>query len=450
MSQYPADSGEPVSIKSVILVSEKLDSVGGRVDITEGVSNIDIYEHLDKPYLTGAIAFQDNKDIISSADVGGGERIEITLQSTREETKPVNKTFYLDTIVASSKLGDNAEFFVLHLIEDIGYVSNLTNINQYYSDNPANIIKAISESFLNQKEIGTSGDGQKKMDVIVPNLTPIGAMSWIKNMACTSSGYPFYLTSTLVDDHLSFVDLKTILDSPVMNADIPYIYGQASMPTFNPLDTSKRRVIKDYSFSSTEDLFTLIKKGLVGAEYSYIDVTAKPEFSVFFGTTKNLSKDNKFTFELQEVVDQLENQDNPYYSDAYKINGKSFHEFKSKNIAQVGSTQAYENGSSYSQSEDTAKYKLNIINRSIDSLMKKNPLSMSVNGIDFLDGHTHLTVGRKIAVRFMRNTAAEDTDYFFDNKKSGDYLIFSAKHSFDRDTYLTSLSCLKLSNGDIK
>ena len=65
MSQYPADSGEPVSIKSVILVSEKLDSVGGRVDITEGVSNIDIYEHLDKPYLTGAIAFQDNQDIIS-------------------------------------------------------------------------------------------------------------------------------------------------------------------------------------------------------------------------------------------------------------------------------------------------------------------------------------------------------------------------------------------------
>ena len=186
---------------------------------------------------------------------------------------------------------------------------------------------------------------------------------------------------------------------------------------------------------------------MVGAEYRYIDVTAKPDLT--FANTKNLSKDNKFTFNVQDVVDLLEDQESPYYSDEYKVDNKSFHEFKSRSITQIGSTQAYENGSSINQSDDRANYKLNIINRSIDQLMKKNPLTLAVNGVDFLDGTSHQTVGRKIAVRFMRNTAPEDTDYYFDNKKSGDYLIFSAKHSFDRETYLVSLSCLKLSNGDV-
>ena len=447
MSIVPTDHGEPVSFTSITIISEKLAIAGGRVDITAGVSNIDIYEHLDKAYLTGAISFRDDRDIISSMDIGGGEKVEIVLQSTRNDTKPVSKTFYLDNIVASSKLGDNVEFFILHLIEDIGYISNLKNINKRFSDNPSNIIKDISEDNLD-KTVESSGIGQKTMDVIVPNLNPIEAMHWIKNMTCTSSGYPFYLTSTLVDDHLSFVDLKTVLSAPVMNKDIPYTYGQGTMSVGgSPNLTAHRRVIKDYNFNGTEDLFTLIKKGLVGAEYRYIDVTAKPDLT--FANTKNLSKDNKFTFNVQDVVDLLEDQESPYYSDEYKVDNKSFHEFKSRSITQIGSTQAYENGSSINQSDDRANYKLNIINRSIDQLMKKNPLTLAVNGVDFLDGTSHQTVGRKIAVRFMRNTAPEDTDYYFDNKKSGDYLIFSAKHSFDRETYLVSLSCLKLSNGDV-
>ena len=451
MSTVPTDAAEPVSFKSITIISEKIPVKGGRVDITNGVSNIDIYEHLDKAYLTGAIAFRDSQDIISSMDIGGGEKVEIVVQSTRDDTKPVSKTFYLDNIVASSKLGDNVEFFILHLIEDIGYISNLKNVNKHFSDNPYEIIKGISKSYLD-KTVESSGIGQKTMDVIVPNLNPIEAMSWIKNMTCTSDGYPFYLTSTLVNDELAFVDLETLLSAPVMNKGIPYTYGQATMSVGgSPQDTSQRRVIKEYNFSDTEDLFTLIKKGLVGADYSYIDVTAKSiAWTMFDDNAENHYKFNKFTFKLKDVVDDLlKIKESPYYSDKYKVNSKSFHEFKSRSITQIGSTQAYEKGSSINQSESHAKYKLNIINRSIDQLMKKNPLTLSVNGVDFLDGDAHQTVGRKIEVRFMRNTAPEDTDYYFDNKKSGDYLIFSAKHSFDRSTYVVSLSCLKLSNGDV-
>ena len=182
MTSVTADAAESITFKSITIRSEK---IGDReIDITEGVSNIDIYEHIDKPYLTGAITFADSKDIIASARIGGGERIEIVLQSTREgsDSEPVSKIFYLDTIITSSKLGDNTEFFVLHLIEDIGFISSLQNINKAYSDNPSNILKGIATSFLGKTLVSTENT-QKKMNLIVPNLTPIETMAGIKNMS---------------------------------------------------------------------------------------------------------------------------------------------------------------------------------------------------------------------------------------------------------------------------
>ena len=330
---------------------------------------------------------------MASANIGGGEKVEVVLQSTRDESEPVSKTFYLDTVIASTKLNDNSEFFVLHLIEDIGFISSLINVNKSYSDNPSEILKGISSSFLG-KELLSTDNTQKKMKLIVPNLTPIEAMCWIKNMSCTTEGYPFYLLSTLVNDELMFVDLKTLISAPVINADMPYSYGEALMSTGNPLMPSHRRVIKGYKFSDTDNLLSLIKKGLVGAEYNYLNPTKKDDEEL----------KNHYVFDVQKDVIDIMPESKYHYSDEYKVDNKSFNEFPSRTITQVGSTDAYDEESSYHQSAK-GHYKLNTINRAIDNLIKNNPLSIIVNGVDFLDGTAHMTTGRKIAVRFMRNQA---------------------------------------------
>jgi len=433
------DAIESVEFKSVLIETDKLPMGNNVVDLAPNVSNIDIYEHMDKPYLTAAIAYSDTQDIVSSMDIGGGERVEITLQSTRENSLPIVKKFYLDKIVAGNKVQGNIEYFIFHLIEDIGFISNLHNVNRSYSGTPTNIIKRVAKEYLG-KELDSTNNSDQNMKVIVPNLNPLETMSWIKNRACTASGYPFYLLSTLVNDQLSFVDLQTILSSSSMNPDIPFSFSESTMVDGSPISTPHRRVIRKYSFKDAEDLYSLIQKGLVGSEYMYLD------------PTQNI--DNKFTFDIQESVISLLKKDMlideaPFYSEDYKSNGKELHKYPSRRITQVGSTKAYHKQDSYQQSGDVSKYKLNVINRAVDQLMKKNPMTMLVNGIDFLDGTSHLTIGRKLTVRFLRNLAPEDTDYFFDNKKSGDFLIFSAKHSFDRETYMVSLSCVKLDNGDV-
>lgn len=432
------ENTDSVEFESVILETDLLPN--NPVEITSIVTHLDIFENLEKPYLTASLAVGDSEDILSSLSISGGEKIHITLKSTRLDTKSVSKTFYIDKVIASNKTSESAEFFVFHLLEDIAYQSTLQNVNKSYSGEPAKILRKISTEFFKDKEIESTVAAQK-IKVIVPNLTPIETMTWIRNRSCTSNGYPFYLVSTLVGDKLSFVDLETLLNEDAVN-DVPFTYGISLKDNTDHIDTSNRRVILDYKMGDTENLISLIRKGLVGAEYKFLNPTDNEE--------------NTFQFDVQkDVVEPMAKSfpkinESPPFTDKFNLRGTPFNKYNSRIIAQVGTTEPYENDNSYLESKDPANYKLNVINRSIDNMIKKNPMSIVINGLDFLDGTSHHTVGRKIAIRFLRNVPAENTDYHFDNKKSGDFLIFSAKHSITNGDYVLALTCVKLDNGDVE
>ena len=85
----------------------------------------------------------------------------------------------------------------------------------------------------------------------------------------------------------------------------------------------------------------------------------------------------------------------------------------------------------------------------MDAMLTKNPLAINVNGIEFLKGDNNKTIGNNIDVVFMvtHNDAADQTDRE-DKKKSGKYLIYSARHMFKKsvDVYDMSLGLVKIGN----
>lgn len=429
---------DTVEFQSVVLETDLLKNIP--IELTSVVTHIDIFEHLEKPYLTATLGLSDSDDILSSAYISGGEKIHITVKSTLMDTKPVTKTFYIDKVVATNKTSETGEFTVLHLIEDIGYESTLQNVNKSYSGTPVEILRKISTEFFKNKEIESTASAQK-IKVIVPNLTPLESMTWIRNRSCTSNGYPFYLVSTLSSDKLQFVDLETLLSQNSWNS-IPFTYGISLQDKTDPRDTAHRRVILNYNVNNNENLLSLIKKGLVGSEYKFINPTKNEE--------------NTFTFDVQEDVIKKMAKNFPKMEtspipEAFNLRGTGFNKYNSRVIAQVGTTNPYEKpDNSYLEEDNVSGYKRNAISKSLDAIIKKNPMTILVNGLDFLSGHSHYTVGRTIAIRFLRNAPAENTDYHFDNKKSGDFLIFSAKHSMSDGEYVVALSCVKLDNGDVE
>ena len=432
-----AETSTPIKFDSITIKSTRNAT---QVNIARIVTDLTIYEHLDKPYLTGVVAFSDSEDIVGSLDIGGGELVSVVLKTNSIDgyaPKKIEKDFYIDKIITSIKGNDTNEFFMLHLIEDIAFKSNLQNVNKSYSGSSSNIIKKISKGFLGKEIINTETDFQE-MKVIVPNLTPLDAMCWVKNKTTTVDGYPHYLFSSLVEKELIFSDLKGMIESPVSNPLVPFMYAEANISIDTKQETSRRRTILDYSFKNTEDLFSLISKGLIGANHNYIDVT------------KNKYHNTKFDIQ-KDIIDKLKNEksNQPLYSDLYELDGQSFNEYESREVTQLMSTLAYEGNSTYSESATKAQYKLNAINQAMDGLLKKAPLTITVNGHDFLHGRHHSTTGTKIDVRFLRNINDHNSDNVFDPKKSGEYLIFGAKHTFTLEKYTTTFSCVKLFNGEI-
>lgn len=433
----PIEFATAVTIESVTIHTE----IAPPVEIAAAVTDIDVFEHIDKPYLTAVVGFVDFEDVVGLLNLSGGEKVIIELKANVEEAYPVVNKFYIDKIMSSTKVSDNEEFFTLHLIEDIGFESNLMNVNKPYTGKSTEIIKTIAKDFLGA-EVDIKANDVQDMKVIVPNLTPIDAMCWVKNRSTTFEGYPIYLYSTLVDNSLQVSDLQTLLTERSMNPEEGQEYTHYESQVNLGIDKMGRRVIKGYQSKDTYDVYKLIDLGLLGAEHQYLDITKKEgdnrnyNFILDFDmdVIKNtLEKDTSLTEKTKLIFDKSRHD---WSSGDSKIN--------SRKITRIGSANVFNNKKSISQGEDVPAYKRNEISRTISQLLTTDPITFVVNGIDFFSGIKSATIGNKLTIKFLRNTKAGDPQELFDFKKSGDYIIFACKHSFTTTDYTLTFSGVKM------
>lgn len=444
MSINAAESyGSDYSLESVLIESERLNK---SVEARASVSDLDVYEHLDKPYLTATLSLLDTANIYAQMDLLGAETVTIRVKSSREGARAITKKFIITKVIASQKANESSDLLIIHLIEDIAYFSNLLNVNRSFTGNAHDIIQKISENFLDNREVVLGNRNPKQnMKLIVPNMNPLEAMIWVKNKAKTIEGLPFYLFSSFTNDNFWFVDLGTMIEEPVINPKTPYRYGSFATKTTDA--NVKRRIIGNYVQKNVEDLYSIIEKGLIGGHYEFIDVLTNQQ-RVFH---HDIMLDALDPLIEKGIIQR--NQPNVSYSADYTYKEKAFNEYDSRSITRIGGNQAFrinEEGNyfpSYGESIELSDYKLYIMADALDQLMKKVPLIVDVPGIDFIDGDKISTIGCTIRLEFPINlpNAASDVDQV-DIKKSGDYLIFAARHRFKVEKYDLSLSCLKLAN----
>ena len=180
-----------------------------------------------------------------------------------------------------------------------------------------------------------------------------------------------------------------------------------------------------------------IEKGLLGAEYRYLDIIKK--------------EDNKFEFDVDKEVNSLLSKDDIVQSRQYSSYDSARYDWStgkisSRKITRIGSSEIFDDNKSLSQRKEIAQYRLNEVSRAMSELLKTEAMSFVVNGLDFFDGVESTTIGNKLRIRFLKNSITDDSDKF-DHKKSGDYLMFACKHSFTPREYTLTFSGVKLSNG---
>ena len=440
-------------LKSVLLVSERLTE---SVELNRIVTDVEVFEHIEKPYLTGRIMLIDDSSFYENADIQGTERIQLTIVSSEEDSVPIIKTFFVSKVEKIQKVQDNAQTLMIHLVEDIFYLSSLKNVNRHYTGSRSNIIGKIAQNFLN-KRVFLTGKDKSVIEVIVPNLHPLEAMMWLNKKAVSSRGYPFYLYSTFVGDELRMENLGDILQRPALNAgEDDAAFSISSLKAQDTMNvTAQRRIIENHQINSQENLLDLIREGLISSKFEYIDTLTEDTRSIDYNSRTSLFKNL-----LNDGV-LNEKQKNPQVDFAELIEDKTIDKFRPLTCTYIGGSMAFRDSdtaegftpftynawnNSYGEYKTAADYKLNVISSTMDAILKKNPLIINLNGLEFIKGDAHRTIGNNISIAVQ--STHDQADDKVDRKKSGDYLIYSVRHMFKKtvDKYDVVMNCVKIGN----
>lgn len=443
MSEFPIDAQTDYQIISADITNSDR-SPDFRVDIVKLIASFQIFEHIDNPYLTAEIVFADTNNVVQAIDFQGGEKLTLSIAQSEEanEGSFITKEFLIDRIEKVIKIDEAADSVMIHCIEYHTFKSSLQNISRSYTGSAGSIINRIMNEYL-EREVAVIGDQLiNDLKVIIPNLNPIEACNWLKTRALSQTGMPYYLYSVLGTDNLIMRDLGSILEDPVINTKVPFIY--APSVNTNPVSNIKYYNILNFKIADTENLHTLIDQGFVGAEYYFYNTMTAVPYRVKFDVEdvfKELASNNLLGGRNERYV----------YAPEYKLKNKNISTYNARSITQISQSGAYVNGlqnfKSLHDDDGAGNHKKKIMSAALKSFLSKSPIEITVRGREFLTGDENYTIGKIIRILFVDNqSSAQGSDILkFDTKKSGDYVIVSAKHAFE-SFYTTTLLCGRLAS----
>ena len=267
-------------ISAVITNSDRNQDLS--VDIKRLISSFQIFEHIEKPYLTAEVLFADTANLVQDMDFQGGEKLtlQITHIEERNEGRFIEKEFLIDRIETISRADEVTDAVMLHCIEYHVFKSSLQNISRSYVGSTGSMISKISNEYLERDVLVLGDELNNDTKVIIPNLNPLEACSWLRKRSISQEGMPYYLYSVLGVENLVMRDLGSMLTDPVLNTDVPFIYA----PSMNSGRMNKKRYynIMDFKIADTEDLHSLISEGLVGGEYYFYNTLTAVPYRVKF------------------------------------------------------------------------------------------------------------------------------------------------------------------------
>jgi len=437
-------------IESVILQSDRFTT---GIDISPAVSDIEIYESILVPYLTGTISFIDAENFIQRGEYAGDEYVIISLKKYNSDKPSVAKKFYLDKIISSKKVegANSMEVFVFHMVEHTLFESSLTNISKAYRGSILEIIDNIIANYVPgnflPSDVGKELD--RDIKVIVPNLTPMDAITWLRKRCLNTSGMPYFIYTTLFGGPFIYAgNLQEMLEGGTFNKGVPFKNYQSSVQfdrgqgTETPLVDYQFQIL-DYEVTNTEDFYSLIKEGFVGSDFNYYDVI----------NGENVSVQIDAELMLRNFYDNYNLKDISLYPYGSSVYGKNLASQTTKRSFHYPTVSPHETGFSSPKSFLGEKEGDKYINRVTASVilkyLNKHRIDITLPGNFFAeDGTVTTTIGNKIELEFLGTNQLSDgsSESVIDYKKSGDYLITKAVHLISRENYNINFEVCKVSD----
>lgn len=418
-------------------------------DVKNQVAEINIYESIEEPSLTGTIAILDDKSLYELINFNGTERIRLEMAGLGKETDPVfEKTFIMTNVVRQIKGNDKSSMYVFDLIDEHGFISEAERLRGSYRGRIDDIVKGICLTQLN-KSVDISYQFLSKQDrvnaiqddirVIIPNLSPINACKWLLSRATTQTGSPFFLWASIHDENLRMGNLDVMYRQTPFNDKLPYTYNPSNVNVAEDKSEFEQGfTIKALGLGEMGDTLHMVANGSVAASQCITNLNTGQITQQHYDvqqTLNNLAFQNTIALKRQNVFDNK-----------FKLKDKFIGFYEARNIHQVVSTGTYGKFKSYHDEFEEERHLKKLESASIKDLLVKNMMSITVPGTAFFLGKAAVgdTVNLSVVNDNLEVGKQSNADDMLDKNKSGKHLIYDLRHTFRGTQHDVTMNVCKL------
>ena len=424
-------------LQSVAIESQR---TSGFYEVASSVLEINLYEHLDKPYVSASLLLLDDANIFENIDFLGTENVYIQIKIPGS-SEVIGRQFVVREIETTVNTNDQAQVLLLSLVDDEFYSSSLINLQKKYQGKPNEIIaNCIADNFCGKNLLMRDPPIQAPIRFLVPNMNPFQVMMAMRDRSTDAIGSPFFLYPSLADNNLRFFSLHDMLDRPALNSDTqPYRYSQVFAQNDQLGPAASAYNITAMEYKKNENLNELIRNGDVGAVYQYHDPISNLTASYNHSIKSIYNK----LYSASSVIAQA-----PLYDHTTVINGRPLHDYLSRNITNISTSRTFEGVNNYHEDNSDAFHRDKSVSKSLKNFLMKSTIDITCPGGNFLTSKANVTVGNQITIQALKNYVPEGkTQDLIDKKKSGNYLIYAARHTFSQgQRYEVHLTAGKLGN----
>jgi len=433
-------------IKEALITSDRTTD---EFDVTTFIAELNIYEDINKPYITGKIALMDDAGIFGNGvQFKGTETLTLTIASSSDESQfEFSHSFLMEAAEDIVKVNEKTELYIFNLIDKYTYFDSALKISKSYRGRIEDIVSAILISELDKtvdrSYVGTPSI-QGNIKVLIPYLSPIKTCQWLMNRATTSNGSPYYLYASLYDENIRIADFDTAYAEPPFNANIPLVYSPAGTNSLVELHPSYNTIaIKEVRYQDFQNTFRTINAGAVGSRLTVTDTSTSLDLTTHHKVRNTLdrlkqqnvipSTSDQNVFDDQQLIDGDAN--NPVYID--DVDARIFSKIISKGT--YNQSRSYHDVDEFSDVGDMLR------NISVRTMLEKNMIEVFLPGGLILEGQ--VTVGDTVAINFLNSDVKVESLSSIDEKdleKSGNYLIMAIRHTFIGTEHDVTMSVTKL------
>lgn len=438
----------------IIKAEISADRLGGvdtnTFDVRTSIAELNIFESLDKPYLTGTVVILDDKALFDKINFQGTERLSVEMASVDNNLNVVFKrTFIMTGIEQQVKSNDNGKssIVVFTLLDEHAFLSSLKKISKSFNGRIDDVlIKLLATelklnidlSYLFLPNGLKALPLQTNMRGIIPNMSPIDAIKWLTSRATTVTGSPFFTYATMHDDNLRLGNLDSMLSQKAFNSRIPYTFNPANVSNAETqTEFEKTFTIKAMKTSKSANTLSLVQRGAVGA--------------LLQNTNLNTGIITKGHHSIRNVLDRLENtniigNNQNVFDPSFKVDNKLVDEYDAQVYTTVTSTGTYGRHKSYHDEYDGTKFKKKLENRALLNHMYKNMFNVVVEGAGFIIAKASVgdIVNLKVVNDNVESSSVATEDDLIDKSKSGDFIIYDTRHTFQGTQHTVSMNLCKL------